>query len=102
MKVSMKVEDSPNTDDNKLVNTTKVLERDLMHNGLLTRRVSETDLITELEQNAFCRGYRPRRRCLSLSDLVGNLTLDRMNSDSSFESEEQTKINDRRKSCFTY
>ena len=92
MGISMRIEDSPTTNDRKHVNSTKVLERDLMSKGVITRRASETDLMGRVEMNAFYREFRPpRSRSFSLSDLVGNLTLGRMNSDSTFGSKEEQK-----------
>ena len=89
MGVTPRKADSSSTEKKKLFNTTKLIEGILRERGLTKRTVSENDITNESQENVFYGKMKkkraPRSRSLSLTSLVGELTINKWNSSSSFE-----------------
>ena len=91
MEVTQRKDDSSTTEKKNLFNTTKLIEQVLRERGLIKRSVSVGEIVNMSRENVFYGKMKtrasPRTRSLSLTGLVGEMTINNWNSGSSFEEE---------------
>ena len=83
-------DESSTTERRRLFNTTKIIEDVLRARGLIRRTTSENNIADTSKENIFYGKMErkkgpPRSRSLSLTSLVGEMTINKWNSNSSFE-----------------
>ena len=85
LQITPRKEDTPETNIRKILNTTRIVEKNLFKYGLLRSYNSEPEDLNNISLNPF----RPaRNRTLSLTELMKNVVLDEWNTVSTFEGDE--------------
>ena len=80
------------TEKKKLFNTTKLIEEILGKRGLIKRTVSESETTNNIFYGKMKTRSTPHPRSHSLTDLVGEMTINGWNSNSSFDDTSGAKV----------